>query len=369
MSQHLSLRRTGTALAASALAATLVATGLAGGATPAQAVSSSSPAGHAATWLAGQLNKNGLIHNPNFGGFDDYGLTADTVLGLTAIGGHHQDVMRARRALAAHVSDYTTFETDRYAGSTAKLLVVAQQTGASPRHFGGVNLVKRLALRVATTAPIAGRIEDKSTSGDFANVVGQIFAVRGLLGAGSSSGTDALRFLLEQQCRNGSFRLNFNADKTAADQGCAKGDPADTDVTALAVVELTAVAKGHPGLKRALGDATSWLRRNQNDNGSFGGSGPTSAANANSTGLAGWAFLTTRTCRPARDAADWLAKLQVRGNVSGTPLAHEIGAIAYDHAALKAARQDGIDKAARDQWRRAGAQAAPALVALSHCGS
>src|SRR5262245_63805435 len=288
MSHLLSLRRVGAAVAASALTASVIA----GGTPPAQAASPSSTAGHGATWLADHLTKHGLIHNPNFGGFDDYGLTADTVLGLKAIGGHKADVTKARKALADHVNDYTAFQTDRYAGSTAKLLVVAQQTGGHPRHFGGVNLVKRLSARVATTAPITGRIEDKSTSGDFANSVGQVFAVRGLFKAGNAAASDALAFLLDQQCGKGFFRLNFNADKTAADQSCGKGDPADTDVTALAVVELTSVAKGHPALKRALADATSWLKRNQKDNGSFGGSGPTSAANANSTGLAGWAFLT-----------------------------------------------------------------------------
>lgn len=364
MSQLQSLRRAGTALAACAVAAALVV-----GGTPAQAVSSSSPAGHGATWLAHQLNRNGLIHNPNFGGFDDYGLTADTVLGLKAIGGHKKDVRSARRALATHVNDYTTFQSDRFAGSTAKLLVVAQQTGARPRKFGGVNLVKRLAALVSTTAPIKGRIEDKSSSGDFANSIGQIFAVRGLLRAGNPAGASALRFLLKQQCGSGFFRLDFNADKTAADQGCAKGDPADTDVTALAVVELSAVAKGHPALVKALSHGVVWLKRHQNQNGSFGGSGPTSAANSNSTGLAGWAFLTVGKCGLARDAAGWLARLQVRGDVSGTPLSGERGAIAYDRAAMKTARQDGIDKTSRDQWRRAGAQAAPALLALSRCGS
>jgi hypothetical protein len=77
-------------------------------------------------------------------------------------------------------------------------------------------------------------------------------------------------------------------------------------VTAL-VVELASVSRGHPGLKRALDDATSWLKRHQNTNGSFGGSGPTAAANANSTGLAGWAFLTVGRCGLAVDAAGWLA--------------------------------------------------------------
>jgi hypothetical protein len=359
----MSPRRAGTALVAAALAASLVA-----GASPAQAVSSSSPAGHGATWLARQLNKHGVIHNAQFD-FDDYGLTADTVLGLKAIGGQKKAVKQARRALARHVDDYTTFQTDRYAGPTAKLLVVAQQTGANPRHFGGVNLVNRLAARVATQAPIKGRIQDKSTSGDFANSIGQIFAVRGLLRAGDPSGTEALGFLLKQQCRSGFFRLDFDSDTTAPDQRCGKGDPADADVTALAVVELTAVAKGHGALKRSLGHAVRWLKRNQKANGSFGGSGPTSAANANSTGLAGWAFRTAGKCGSARDAAAWLAKLQIRGDVSGTPLAGDRGAIAYDHAAMKAAKRHGITQSTRDQWRRAGAQAAPALLALSRCRS
>ena len=242
-------RRAGTALVASALAASLVASG-----DPAHAVSSSSPAGRGATWLSHQLNSKGLIHNRQFK-FDDYGLTADTALALKAIGGHKKDVRHARHALARHAVDYTTFGTDRYAGATAKLTVVAQQTGnGDARHFGGINLVKRLAQRVATGAPIAGRIEDKSSSGDFANTIGQVFAVRGLLEAGDAAGRSALKFLLRQQCGSGYFRLNFNTDKTARDQGCGKGDPADTDVTALAVVELAPVAKGHGTAQEASGE-------------------------------------------------------------------------------------------------------------------
>ncbi|HEY3530594.1 MAG TPA: hypothetical protein VGK78_15720 [Nocardioides sp.] len=362
MSRRSVVRRAGSAVVVTALAATMAAAG-----SPADAVSSSSPAGHGATWLADQLNKHGLIYNRQFK-FKDYGLTADTVLGLKAIGGHRSDIKEARRALARHVNNYTTFHTDRYAGATAKLLVVAQQTGGGAWNFGGVNLVRRMVDRVATDAPIAGRIQDKSTSGDFANTIGQVFAVRGLLAAHRPIAGKALHFLLEQQCRSGYFRLEFNPDKTSPDQGCGKGDPADTDVTALAVVELTAVSKGHRALRAALGDAGRWLKRHQRATGAFGGSGPTSGANSNSTGLAGWAFLTDGRCGAARHAAGWLAKLQVRGNLSGTPLARERGAIAYDYAAYRAAKQDGIDETTRDQWRRATAQGAPALVALSHCG-
>ena len=350
------------ALLSTALAVTLVGPGAA----PAQAADGTSKqAAQAAHWLKGQL-RHGVIHNGQFD-FDDYGLTADTALALKAIGHQGAALDDVRRALARHVDDYTTFKKDVFSGATAKLLVVAEELGSHPRHFGGVNLVSRLEKRVATDAPIAGRIEDKSSSGDFANTIGQVFAARGLLKAGSASGVPVLKFLLKQQCANGYFRLDFNSDKTAKKQGCSSASPADTDVTALAVVELTGLQDSYPALAIALKDAVRWLTRHQRANGGFGGSGPTSAVNANSTGLAGWAFLVTGRCTEEHDAAVWVRKRQVRGDVSGTPLAGELGAIAYDRAALKAAGRDGITQATRDQWRRATAQAAPVLQALHGC--
>ncbi|MGA8247491.1 MAG: prenyltransferase/squalene oxidase repeat-containing protein [Nocardioides sp.] len=354
------IHRAGTALLTAALAVAVVP-----GAPSHAAGASRAPAGDGAHWLAGQL-RHGVMHNGQFD-FDDYGLTADTALALEAIGHHGTALKKIRHALARHVDDYTTYRTDRYAGSIAKLLVVAQQTGGDPTKFGGVDLVRRLEKRVATKAPIAGRIEDKSSSGDFANTIGQIFTARGLLKAGSASGGPALRFLLKQQCDNGAFRLDFNANKTAAVQGCTKSSDADTDVTALAVIELSWLRQAHPSLKAALKSAVRWLRKHQARNGSFGGGGPTSAANANSTGLAGWAFIVSGRCGPEHDAAVWVHRHQVRGDVSGTPLAGERGAIAYDRSAMKAARHDGITKSTRDQWRRATAQAAPALLALHSC--
>ena len=113
--------------------------------------------------------------------------------------------------------------------------------------------------------------------------------------------------------------------------------------------------------------AVKWLGKHQRANGGFGGGPTTSATNANSTGLAGWAFLVTGRCTPEHDASVWVRKRQVRPDVAGTPLAGEVGAIAYDHAALKAAQLDGITRATRDQWRRATAQAAPVLQALHGC--
>jgi len=352
------LRRAVSAIAVAVLAVTLA------GQAPSYAAPTSSPAGHGATWLAHQL-RHGVIHNSQFD-FDDYGLTADTVIALKTIGHHPRAVRQARRALAAHVDDYTTFQGDQFAGAVAKLLVVAELTGVRPRHFGGVNLVSRLAGLVATDAPVQGRIEDQSAS-DFANTIGQIFATRGLLAVQHPLAGSVLRFLLQQQCTRGYFRLDFTADKTAAAQGCTAQSPADNDVTSLAVVELAPMAKGHPALRSSLRRATQWLAGHQKANGSFGGGPSTSASNSNSTGLAAWALRTQGRCVAARHAAHWVEHLQVRGNVSGTPLAGERGGIAYDNAAMTAAEKSGIDKTTRDQWRRATSQAAPGLLALTSC--
>jgi len=357
MSHH--LRRAFAALVTAGLALTLL------GSLSYAAAPMSSPAGKGGTWLAGQL-RNGLIHNGQFD-VDDYGLTADTALALRAVGHHPHVLTDIRKALAQNVNRYTTFKTDRYAGPTAKLLVVAEDNGASIHDFGGVDLVARLENRVSTAVLTAGRIQDKSTFGDFANTIGQVFAVRGLLRAGSTSAAPALDFLLQQQCGQGYFRLNFNPDKTAVDQGCTTQDAPDTDVTALAVVELWSMRDTSPELRASLSAAVAWLRTQQHDNGSFGGGPTTSAANSNSTGLAAWALGLSGRCTVAGKAAGWVRSQQVRGPLAGTPLAGQGGAIAYDHAALKYAKSHGITGPNRDQWRRATAQAAPGLQYLHGC--
>ena len=62
----------------------------------------------------------------------------------------------------------------------AKAATFARVAGANPTSYGGVNLVTRLEERVSATAPIVGRIEDRSSFGDYANTLGQSYAVRAL---------------------------------------------------------------------------------------------------------------------------------------------------------------------------------------------
>lgn len=326
-----------------------------------------------AAWLERQLT-DGLIHNEAFE-FNDYGLTADVGIGLDAVGGHRGAVSDIADALADNVDSWTTGadfgSDDIYAGSVAKAVVLAQTAERDPRAFGGVNLVKRLAARVSDTAPYRGRVEDRSET-DYVNTIGQLFAAVGLAEAGSPKAGPVRNFLLKQQCSDGYFRLNF-AGKAKQRQGCDAGGEAlsapDTDVTALAVVVLTAMPQQGRAVRNATGDAVRWLKQAQRRNGSFGGGVSTKASNANSTGLAAWALGDAGACRAAVKAAGWVRELQVTGDVSGTPLAGERGAIAYDRAAMKAAETDGITVDTRDQWRRATAQAAPGLTftSLSRC--
>ena len=352
MSKLSFVRRAGTAVVATALAVTVVEGGAA----------QAAPADHGADWLSSRLNSGVIVD----GGFPSYGLTIDTAFALKAISGHRTDLRQIRKALQQHVTDYTGAGAERYAGPTAKLLVAGQTLGADPRSFGGFDLVHRLNRLVTRSGPAKGRIADQSAFGDFANTVGQILAVRGLTAAGSHLAGATRRFLLEQQCSPGYFRLDF-ARPQAPNQSCGKNSPADPDATSYAVVELWKTSKGHPAFRAALKRAVSWLLDQQRPSGAFIGGTSTATPNTNSTGLAGWALGITGKCGPARKAAIWVQGLQVGVEPNTSPLAGERGAIAKDLAAFKAGERDGITSDTEDSWLRATPQAAPSLLFRHGC--
>lgn len=317
----------------------------------------------AARWLSGQLT-DGLVHNDQYD-FDDYGLSIDVGLALRAQERKRGTVAAISEALAGAVDSYTTgvdFDSeDVYAGSTAKLASFVVRTGGDPAAFGGVDLVERLEGLVSTEAPTTGRIEDVSTWGDNANTIGQAFAAQALSAVGSAAAAPVTSYLLDQQCEAGFFRLAFTRDKSAEDQTCDGGAGApDTDVTALAVLSLAQIEAPSAQVRAAIKRAGSWLARTQQDNGSFGGGDPTTAgSNANSTGLSGWALGEIGSCSKAQQAARWVKKLQA--GAKDNALAPDKGAIAYNRRAFRTGKRDGIDDVTRDQFRRATAQAAPAL--------
>jgi hypothetical protein len=335
---------------------------------PAGAASDPAPAKSGAAWLSDQVT-DGLVHNEQYD-FDDVGLSIDVALGLDAAGKKPAVVKEITKAVSKNVAFYTAFAPSVYAGPTAKAAVLALSQDKNPHAFGGVDLVAQLEDRVATAAPITGRIEDAfdptdQFAGDYANVIGQAYAAQALSLVRSAKATSAAAFLLSQQCNKGYFRQYFTVDKTRADQSC-QGAPrsergASTDATALAVLALQDV-KGSKA-KGAVKKAVAWLEDTQLGSGAFTDTGKSSGAtNTNSTGLAGWALGAAGEAGAASAAAVAVRTLQVSAtNPCSGKLAEAGGAVAYDVTAYEDGLVKGIKAKTSDQWRRASAQALPVL--------
>jgi hypothetical protein len=312
----------------------------------------------AAAWLDSQVSR-GRIHNGEFN-FDDWGLTIDTALALTAAGGHHKTRRHMTRAIRRHYfTDYATFSGHGVAGSMAKSLVAAEVLGKNPRTFGGHNVRREVLALVAPASAgfEAGRVRDGGAS-DFSNTFAQAYATIGLARSGKVP-QRIVDYLLKQQCSGGYFRLTEVAGSTC-DQ--SRGKP-DVDATALAVQGLLAATKDGAAVPpNAVRRATRWLADAQRKNGSWTGGTTTRGPNTNSTGLAAQALRAAHGHRAEiGKAAAYVKRLQLTRKRAHGPAAKDIGAIAYNREGLRSAR-DGIQKVERDQFRRATAQAIFALV-------
>lgn len=352
------LRRTCVSLATAALLAVTLAP------MPAQAAISPA-ASDAGSWLGGQLT-GGLIHNDQFGGFDDYGLTLDVLMGLQEAktqGSVQADILAAMGTnIKNYVFNYpnTAPGDGLWAGSSAKALVAVQGAHKDPKAFGGVDLVGITESTVVASGADKGRLKDKGIAGfpdtsvpaDYSNLLYQAFGLQGLAQARSTKVASVRNFLLKQQCGPGYFRLYFNECKP------------DVDATAIAVRAMTAArADGVTGMDTSLKNATAWLLTQQDDDGSFGGGESTSDANSNSTGLAASALALRGERAAASKAAAWIAQWQI-DKTAGGKLSGDEGAIGYNSEALAMAKTHGIDSLAEDQWRRATSQAILGLIHL-----
>ena len=316
-------------------------------------------------WLVSEL-RNGLLStdHPDFGLIKLYGPTLDGVLSLRAI--------RARAAVRAAMLDAVAAEQDAYVGSggetyvgaLGKLATTALVEGRDMQTFAGGGLLPRLRDRVVVrNNKQQGRLKDDSGFGDYSSTYSQVWGVRALSLGNVKLRRTATAFLLKQQCSAGFFRETFESRDFTCDTGRSDGTSTpDVDATALAVMALKdARRSGVKGLNDDIRDALGWLRKAQRKNGSFVGTG---ASNANSTGLAGWVLRDAGDDVPAARAARWLEQRQVvAAEVVGTGLEGEGGALAYNVAAYRQARQDGITEGdVRSQWLLAAAQGLPGLV-------
>jgi hypothetical protein len=312
----------------------------------------------ASGWLAAQLTDGLIVNTTEFGEFTNHGATLDVFFTLHGLGERSQVRADILDAMEDQVAAYTTFGGTTYAGAVAKLLTAVQTSGADPATYGDGSLLRTLRGRVVRSGPQAGRATDGPGT-DYSNTIGQSFVVRAFAGAERGPVRKTTRFLLRQQCDAGFFRESM--DRSDCQAGRGKGrSAASVDSTAYAVVALRAARRaGVTGLGDDIRDGLTWLRKRQRPSGAFRGNG---VPNANSTGLAAWALAGSGWTGAAGTAAEWLARRQVTaGNSGGTPLAGEVGAIAYDQAAFAAGLADGITDVDRIQWQMATVQATEAL--------
>lgn len=334
-----------------ALSVVMLALGASGGITSVGADSSGPGAVSAANWLATELSANG--NQLSNAGTIDWGLTADAALAITAVEGRGNSVAVATiDNLVAHFASYSSWDDlgpypgVRLAGPTAKTLFIALAEGR-PAADGSVSVETELRSLLIASGDQAGRYADRNAySGDSSNGFSQALAILALARTATPAPSSAASFLVAQQCPAGGFRLTYFGGATCTDDASA-----DSDATALAVQALATVDQTTE-VTDATARAIVWCLSIQNPTtGAFGGTGPTSAPNANSTGLIGQALRAGGQSAAADRAAAWVSSLQ------RIAPAADAGAIGYDSAAFAA----GIGTTNRDQWRRSTAQALFAL--------
>src|SRR4051794_22144479 len=343
----------------------IAATGIATTGSTASAASPpppSAPADAALSWIERELTNNGgRLPSSVDPTSPDWGLTIDAVLALNGGGpGTGAAAPAATTALAAPITDSIPGapfgDPGTFAGPVGKSLVAATLQGADVHAFGGVDLEAKSRAAMVTSGVHAGRFSDQGSNfGDFSNEFGQALNVLGLSHTAAGVPAPAVEFLLAQQCPNGSFRLDF--DTPPLTRGCTTDAAADSDATAFSLQALLSLSPTPPILA-AEQKAADWLASIQDAaTGGFGGTGPTAALNASTTGLASQVLRALgRTTAAARGEAYVTALQLTAANPGGPPAAADEGAIANTPGSLAAALSSGIAAVTRDQWRRATTQ-------------
>jgi LPXTG-motif cell wall-anchored protein len=317
-------RRAGAAVVAAAALAL-------GGAAPAGAVTTTDPAAAGAGWLARQLTGAQKDHFVFPGGsFADVGLTIDAVLAFDGAGVAGTAAGRATAFVQANAGGYVGFGAERFAGSFAKLLLLAEAQGADPASFGGLNLPAELiALECgpsrAECAATPGRYANETgadgydAASDFTSPLTQALALIALQRTASADpSAAAVAYLVSEACPDGGYPGSFAASRAGA--ACTS----DVDVTGFVVQALYAV-----GQQGAAQPALDWLAGRQRADGGFGGTGPTAGANSNSTAIAAQALRVGGRTPAVTRAVRFLRALQAGCSAR----AADRGRVAYDAAA------------------------------------
>jgi hypothetical protein len=290
------------------------------------------PVQAAAGYLARQL-VGGTHYVFDFDGTTpDAGLTADAVFSMAAARVAGTARTAATGWLAANSADYLDaagVNGGPFAGSYAKLTLVAEVTGGDPHAFGGVDLLGKLR---ELECPATGRPECAGQVGAFRNttadgafnVVTQALAVIALTRSpvpADHPDAAAVDFLAGLHCPDGGFPVPVLAP--GAD--CVS----EVDGTAFAVQALVAAGRAEPA-KAAL----DWLVSVRQPNGSFANK---TEPNANSTAVAVQGLLAGG--RDATSSVAWLRRQQVGCAGPAAQRGAVKFAATYDGQALRATTQ------------------------------
>lgn len=304
--------------------------------------------GQAAARLAGDFLARELAAAPggilqSFG-YPDVGLTIDAILALDTAGVGQDSAAAATSAVAGSLGSYLgpDFGDELYAGATAKALLLAIAQGQDPTTFGGFDLPTLLDGREQQD----GRYTDLSQWGDYSNTIGQSLAIIALGRFDGTYSGAAVDFLLAQQCEDGGFRIDPDAEDCVS----------DVDASAFAVQALIlALGPEDPqnvqalDYLAALAVADSTVSR------------AATLQNANSAGLVAQALFLGGRIDEAVSLMTFLMDLQLLCDAGEAVQ----GAIAFDQAAYDERLGQGAAAASTDQDRRATAQAVYGLSTVS----
>lgn len=295
-------------------------------------------------YLAAQIEAGDGRLTTESGGqtFDDLGLTIDAVLGMSAVGSGGDASSSATDYLVDNGSGYFGSGDEVYSAATAKMLTFASVRGLDPTDIGGVDLVEQLQSLEQGN----GQFADRSEYGDYSNTLGQSFGLIGLERAGVNPSTTSVDALLDEQCEDGGFTLEFTGD-------CVS----DPDATSTAIQALDTVGDNDA----AVQDGADYLESRQEDGGGVGGGSTTEAANTNSTGLAAVAFRLA-----GRDAAHADALGYIESLTFGCATPDLAGGIAYNESDFDTATAEGDDAAPDGTITRSTAQALLGLTEESY---
>jgi hypothetical protein len=258
------------------------------GAAPATAAAS--PQAEAASaWLATLVGPDGAVDNPYAPGAPSLTWTVNVALSLATTGNEPDAQRRALGYVAADVPGYIAEGTSDPAGRLSWLILLVEATGGDPTDFGtpAVDLVAELQGRYGVAEPgLFGGVDD------YTPVTNQSLALLALSAAGVTPPSEAVDWLVAQQCDAPASAAGawegYRAPSGGGLEPCEESQAtaftsADSNSTAFAVEALELVGRTGP-----VPAALSWLRGMQDGTGAaVGGFGqrPGDVADPNSTAL------------------------------------------------------------------------------------